>query len=351
MSPLHRAAIAILCLAGTTLAADPKPKAGTFDLRGDGAAVQDLQLIEVKVEGRDVRGMCWADTDGKAFLVVDDSGACRRIEFPSLKETVRLDLDKKLTGLALSSEGAVVTAGPTNEAFLLNPDTLEIKKKFPVKGGDRIVASPAISTALSSDGKALHIYDLKAGTSRAFPVPKGATFGYDHLTISPDGKSVFTTNGDQLYRLLIVGGVLKPGEQSYDIASGQVRGIMVSPDGKHVCMVTANGNKRNVKDHPTTKRNSTYVYAAGNFRKPEFVLEAGANPRNVAFDPVGGWILSDNRDTPLILSTPAGVKKKDYKFPGTDRVEVQQFLPHPEGGKVLVLTESKLYLAELPTKE
>ena len=48
---------------------------------------------------------------------------------------------------------------------------------------------------------------------------------------------------------------------------------------------------------------------------------------------------------PLMVFTAKGIKQKEYTIPGAG--EVKQFLPLPEGGKLLLLTSSHLYLVGL----
>ena len=68
-------------------------------------------------------------------------------------------------------------------------------------------------------------------------------------------------------------------------------------------------------------------------------------PRALAFDPKGRYIYAHNFQNPLILFTTKGIKLKEYAIPGAG--EVKQILPHPQGGKLLLLTGHRLHLVGL----
>jgi hypothetical protein len=74
-------------------------------------------------------------------------------------------------------------------------------------------------------------------------------------------------------------------------------------------------------------------------------VASGAYPRAVGFDPKAGLIYAQNFQNQLIIYDPSGIKIKEFKLgPGGD---VKQFLVHPEGRKLLVLTGTKLYYVQV----
>jgi hypothetical protein len=86
-----------------------------------------------------------------------------------------------------------------------------------------------------------------------------------------------------------------------------------------------------------------------NLQRPEFTVASGAYPRLVGFDPAGEWIYSQNHASPLIVFSMTAIKRKEYKLTG-DRgtsEEPHQFVPHPEGKKLLVLLGNRLLFVEL----
>jgi hypothetical protein len=167
--------------------------------------------------------------------------------------------------------------------------------------------------------------------------------------ITPDGKYLFARGGiEQLFRFRIDAKTqaLAIDESSQRIAQGRIEEICVSPDSLYVCLPSGGGNPRGLNNHPEVRAYSTYVYPVTRINEPAFVLEQGAYPTAVGFDPKGGLVYGQNRSHQLILFTPTGVKQREYTFGQARRV--RQFLVHPEGRKLLLLTEDKLFLVELP---
>ena len=65
----------------------------------------------------------------------------------------------------------------------------------------------------------------------------------------------------------------------------------------------------------------------------------------VGFNPKAGHVYAQNFQSQLIVFTMEGIKLKEYKIPRAQ--EPKQFLPHPDGGKLLLLTGNQLYLVGL----
>src|SRR5207244_3562524 len=151
-------------------------------------------------------------------------------------------------------------------------------------------------------------------------------------------------------RLRIADGKLTFEESGQRIAQGRiVAGIQVSPDSKFVCIPSGGGNyNQGLKNHPEARPYSTYVYPVENINKPAFVLEQGAYPHAVGFDPAARLVYSNNHDHHLIVFGATGIKKKEYHWGGGR--DIYQYLVHPDGGKLFVLTDLGLYWIELPKK-
>ena len=58
---------------------------------------------------------------------------------------------------------------------------------------------------------------------------------------------------------------------------------------------------------------------------------------------------AQNYDFPLIVFLPTGLKQEEYKLGPDEGRSVEQFLAHPAGRKLFLLTDSRLSFVELPT--
>ena len=331
-------------------AADPEVKTVNESRKGSVQTVDNITVTRLKVDAKELVGcMLWADKEGKAFFTLDTNGVVRKISFPELVEEQRLDLEAKCSWLSPAPEGLLVTVSGKGEVLQL-AENLAASRTFKIAGVRRAVSTPAMPLGIAGTGEAWYILDLKKGGRPISHRAPGAGIHFESVTMTPDGKWVLATNGGRVMRFgFTLASYLKGSWSGPDIADHASR-ICLSPDGKHVALPCGGGNHTGLKLHPEVKSYSTYVYPVNDLGKPAFALESGAYPHMVGFDPVGGNVFAQNSDHQLIVFTYAGIKKKEYKIDrrGTD---VKQYLAHPSGNKLLLLTEQTLALVELPASD
>jgi S1-C subfamily serine protease len=344
-------------------AKDDEPKGGfaepaavpraTGEVLGDEAReIDDIKVTDIKVNAAQApRCICWSD-DGKAFFVLEKEGILRRITLDGVVEAIRLDVGRGCSWLSRSAEGLVLTLGDTHEVWVVDPSTLQVKKKVAVDSVVRAVSSPALPVAFATGdqrgpGAHLSVIDLKTGKVARQYTPQdfeGEPVGFAHIDVTPDGKYLFSQGGiEQLQRYRIKGDKVALEESSERIASNG-HAVEISPDGYYVALPSGGGNGGG----PYT----TNVFKITNLAKPEIVVRAGAYPQALGFDIKSGFLLGQNHQTPLILLRPSGAKYKDYQLTRRRNVRetARQFVVHPDGGKFLVLTDASLYLVELPAR-
>jgi hypothetical protein len=100
-----------------------------------------------------------------------------------------------------------------------------------------------------------------------------------------------------------------------------------------------------LRDHPEVSSCSTYVYPVTNINKPAFTLKHDARPGLVGFDPVAQQVYAHSFDAPLVVFSTNGIKKKEYPFRAGSIL--WQYLVHPEGRKLLLLSGETLDWLEL----
>src|SRR5262249_30750686 len=156
---------------------------------------------------------------------------------------------------------------------------------------------------------------LKKGKATPFqPGPQLTVKEYENPVMTADGAFLLTrgVRGNAILRFKIAkNGTLVADAMSEEVGTGAIyNGLQVSPDGKHVCLPSGGGNTRGLKGHPEIGTYSTYVYPVGMLNKPAFVLEAGAYPTAVGFDPAAMLVYTQNAEFPLIAFSMTGIKKK-----------------------------------------
>jgi hypothetical protein len=291
--------------------------------------------------------LCWS-RDGKAFFAQQHDGVLRRIGLSGFVEEKRLETGRRCSCLAMSGEGLIVTLSELEEAWVIDPDSLEVKKRVPAPKANRVISAPALKIAVAVGNEqrfdprnrgGLIVLDLEKGEPVAqFQLP--ARFA----TISPDGKFLFSQGGiEQLQRVRIEGMRLIEDQASPRIAqNGQ--GIFVSPDSKYVCLPSGGGNY-SIPNAPASSY-STYVFAVDDLKQPAFTVHSGAYPQVVGFDPKGGHVFAQDFKTALMLFSYTGQKKKEIALPIGGR-EARQYLAHPDGGKLLVRSDKQVFFVDL----
>jgi hypothetical protein len=310
------------------------PKAGT---------VGDIDVKEVPLEAETILPcICW-DKNPETFCVLTSSGLLSRVRFDNFEVTESQDIGRPCSWLTMSSTGPIVTVNSAQEAWLLDPSLSPIKK-LAMAGVKQVVSSPASSIAIAVNqygfAGGLGVIDL---SKRAFVAQHsfhelGLIGGVTWPTMSPDGKYIFVQGGlEELKRIRINDTRLTVDKTSSRIAqNGQ--SVCMSHDSKYVCLPSGGGNYG-------TAGYSTFIYSVMDLTRPQITIGSGAYPRQVGFDPKAGLVYAQNHEKQLLIFDPLGVRLKEFTLGPTG--DVKQFLVHPDGRKVLILTEKKLYYVQI----
>jgi len=328
------------------------PRATGESLQGEVREVDDLKVTEIQVEAQEVpRCLFWA-ADGKAFFVLEKTGTLRRVALEGFREELRWETGQACAWLSQSAAGLLLTISGRQEVWVVDPSTFAVKHKIAVPSVDRAVSSPKLWVAYATDrrGEELSVLGLKKGEPLRRYGPRdfgGARSGFAHLAASPDGKFLFAQGGiEQLVRYRVDGTGLVPDAAGDRIAQNG-RAVEVSPDGYYVALPSGGGNG--------ARPYSTNVYKVNKLATPEIVIESGPYPQALGFDTKAGYLYAQNMEHPLIVFLPSGLKHKEYASLGGRRSgpgnSARQFAVHPDGGKLLLLTDSDLYFVELPAQE
>jgi S1-C subfamily serine protease len=338
---------------GTKPPAPPDPPKTTETnepLTGAKQEIGDVSFDEIKLKASDVLPcLRWTD-GGKSFYCLEKNGILRQIELAGLKETRRVELGTPCSWLEMSAQGPLVAVPGQQEVWVLDPANLKPKTKIPAPGVVRIASAPTLSVAFAQ-GKPdpaqdqLSVLDLKKGEIVKQYTGSDLTknlVGFQFPTATPDGKYLFSCGGiEQLHRFRIDGNALVYEESSERIAqNGQ--GIEVSPDSQFVALPSGGGN------YGASSPYGTFIYSVKKLAKPAQTIAGGAYPRALGFDPKQNLVFAMNFQHPMVVFTDKGIKLKEYEL--RDAGDTKEFLTHPDGGKLLLLTANRLYLVTLKAK-
>jgi serine protease Do len=325
------------------------PKRGTTvttpgaSLLGTERTVSDARVVPLQIDGGAlVANLLWS-TDGKSFYALERTGILHRISLPDFKDVRVLTTGKQCEYITLSKEGLVLGMPQSQEVWLVDAQTLAVKKRIAVAGLTGLASAPAISVAFATQaGSNVSIIDLTAGK-----VDRQIRSESRFPTVTPDGQYFLCENEERLHRLAISGKNLIQEQSGPRIGQNPQR-IEVSADSNYVALPSGGGNY-NVDDHPPTGPYSTYVYKVTDLSKPVIAIKSGAYPRAFAFDKTAGRLYAQNYEYQLIVFTPGGIQEKTFKLASRDREDTRQILPHASGRRVLVLTDKSIYWVEIPS--
>jgi hypothetical protein len=298
--------------------------------------------------------MVWAD-NGKQFYVVEkQSGKLNLVSLDDFQIVQSVNLGGPCSYLSMSREGLVATLVDQQALAVVDPQTLAVKNTIKVAKVKQAASAPTLGQAFAevgtwSDPFELAIVDL--ATSQITPVVQAKTARglFAAPVVSSDGAYLFTKNqrGNLLRTRITPPNGLRMEEESGRLENGRPAPICLSNDGKYVCLPTGGGTPDSLPLHPPARSYSTYIYQSANLKQPLCLVEQGAHPEYMAIDPQARLIYAHNHSHHLKVFDFTGALLKDYQLP--EKVgAVRGYLVHPEGRKLLILTERRLVLVQLP---
>jgi DNA-binding beta-propeller fold protein YncE/DNA-directed RNA polymerase subunit RPC12/RpoP len=311
----------------------PMQPIGQNKTKSNGLTITSMNLAADKIVG----DVLWTK-DGGAFFALTSDGVLSRVALKGFVEEKRLEMGRAGACLALSAEGLLATMPDLQEVWVIDPESLAVKKRIAAAGVLRAVSAPGLKVAIAAGKDSVAVLDLVKGevVSQFKNIPS------QFARVTPDGKYYFAQSKlEELCGYRIDGTSLVEYQKTARIAQ-KGQSICVSPDGKFICLPSADGNAG-------AGAYATFVYAIDNLKKAEFTLTTGAYPQTVAFDPAGELIYAQKSGKQLMVYTMRGAKVKEYSLAAERGVSDQprQFVPHPKGKRLLVLAGKHLLFIEL----
>ncbi len=301
--------------------------------------VGDIDVKEVPLPAENILPcLCW-DKKPDSFCVLTRNGMLSRVRLNDFEVPESKEIGKNCSWLAMSARGPIVTVDGAQEAWILD-SSFQVTKKLAMAGVSQVVSAPTLSVAIAANtdrfARGLSVIDLSkgvfAGQHRFNEL--GLIAGASRLAVTPDGKYLFIQGGFEDLKSFRISGTRITADQTSARIAQNGQSIAISPDSKYVCLPSGGGNYG-------AGTYTTFIYSVTNLSQPQIMVTSGAYPRAMGFDPKAGLIYAQNHDKQLLIYDPSGVRLKEFNLGPTG--EVKQFLVHPDGRKVLVLTDRKLY--------
>jgi hypothetical protein len=230
--------------------------------------------------------------------------------------------------------------------------TLDVRERISLPGLVRVTAAPATSLAVAlcrpNGSEILQVIDLKHAEVVASQDLKAMQnpqrLGLLDPTLTPDGRHLFTRSATMLHRWQVSDKGVIHRESSFPLLKEGPGLIQVTGDGRMVGLVAPQGNLRGIPDHPDPGERGTYLFVAGQIRKPPVSL---SNTTGAFASDRGGRFYSLSDTGLLQVYNARGEKFGERPAFSEPVVPVRQILLHPEGSRMLILTGKTLALAVL----
>jgi hypothetical protein len=299
--------------------------------------VNGCKFTQLGISAADLVGdLCWSPS-GDAFYTLSAKGELRRVrmEEGQFVEERRLEMQRRASWLTLSAVGLVAAMSDLQEAWLIDPCSLEVKSRIASPAIDRVLSGPDLRFAL---GVTQEIATLRSGYVAYLDLEAGLPLHRQvlpvrHARLTPDGKRYFIESGSKLvgYRIqdqkLVLDQESEPKSDTWN--------IYISPDSRYVCLAS--------------RGFATDIFPVGDLRRPDFKLphmQLGC----AGFDPAGKLVFAQHRDLPLLVLNEHGIQLAEYALPlsrNSGAFEARQIVAHPAGKKLLILGNNALFFVEL----
>ena len=314
-----------------------KPPPQGRSLRGEPIDMPGVSGFRIEVSAASLLPAMRFSHNGKHAFLLEEGGLLRRVTVPGFESAGRLDIGTKCAELCASPQGLAVALDGKEQVWIVDEETLGVKKRFDVNNLKSLTCSPRTSIAFARvSGKRawdeVALIDLRHGEV----VHRGELDIGDmrHIALAPDGQHLFAMARKGkvgLYRYRVLDKTLKP-ESSWRFEGQPKRDwpLTISPDGQYVALWYLNRS----------------VFKANGLSEPLFKVSGIVRPQPGAFgfDRPGRAMYGSDGDTLLALNVTGQVVKR-YAIRDVGRL--RQILPHPDGNKMLLLGDKSLCWLEI----
>lgn len=337
--------------------AEERPLGGTAFTAG-GLRGVPLNLV-AQVPGRFDRKrapMCFAPA-GDWLYLVDGNSTLRKIRTRDLTEVAALPLGAECEDLAYSPAGLIVPLTKANRLWVVDANSLQVRREVPLDGVRLVAASPAGSLGFAlamvanpdlpaafggcrlamldfATGRRLHeLSNQYRGRGGAQPLTIDNQVvleaGCHNMEMTQDGKYLFL-GARSITRFRIDGRDLIYEEKGPSLENGHTTHFVLSGDGTKTALPTGGGNGGGSY--------TIAVYDGKKLSRQLLVLPNGPYPCALGFDPQSGQMYAPNSDC-LQVFAPQGGKLSES--PLQDR-DVRRILVHPQGGRFVAWSGTKV---------
>jgi len=320
-----------------------------------GRRLTNVDAVFVKIElpaDEIVPDPLWGD-QGKTLFVLEKKGRLRRISVPNFDEQLSHDLGFECVSVKMSLEGILVLGRKRPELVVVDPATLQVKKRITISPCSSLAASAASSLAFAPAAKEpqmsteLQIVDLASGQVAGLQTfqrlnEKGRPTGvlcWLRASLSPDGRFLIGWDyNTQLHRFRVSGRrVLHEESGALGSPSSDDDQVQWSPDSLYFAAPQKNDGGMTLHVFKTPKLQEALLR----------IKTAGWGP-GLGFDPEARALYGPGAAKALAVYDPLGVPKKEYALWPELFSYVRMVAVHPEGRRAFIVGKGIALWVEFP---
>lgn len=345
-------------------AAAGEPIATGTSYLGEARDVVDARVTALTLPaGQVLPNMLWS-ADAKSVYVLERTGVLHKLSVPTFVEERQFLIGQACTALERCAAGLVVVVQGLQELWVFDPDTLRVAKRIAVPEVFSVWSAPSLRVgwAGSHQPTTVSVVDFERGqvvgtlAAREFYAQeqKGAKVksspnsrpphAFEVCALTPDAKYFLLRCGGVLHRFRVRGGELVYEERGPEL--NHMPRINLSPDGRYV-VSPAGVNVPHAGHPPLPTGGGLYVYRVTDLSVPVMAIPLQSYCASFAFDKVGERLYAADGEGRLNTFTPQGVPQKAYPL-GQSGEAGQQVLVHPQGHRLLFVSDRQLCWVELP---
>jgi len=327
----------------------PDPIVGDFHvIDGIGTA-----LLKVEADRQDQRQdgpYCpmAVTSDGKLLYLLDGSGALHRINLETLRAEAVLQTGHSGQAIAISSEGVLIGLRSARAIWVVDAQTLRVKREIPVTDVSCVASAPTLSIGYVATKGRFQVLDLKKGyvshdvrtgiRGQGGAAQSALSSLIVSMEVSRDGRYLFAAS-DAIHRFRIYGERLIHEESTTRLTRGHPTGHALSPDGRWIALPAGDENSG-------ADGRRMPVFDSAQLGRAALTLSTGAHPCAIGFDPKTGRMYVPDYDKMNVFS-PRGRLQRQARL---GFMGLRKIIALPIGERYIVWARGRIAVCDLQPK-
>lgn len=336
------------------------------ELKGKMRQIKNASVYDIHLPAEILAAdLCWSD-NADSFYALSKVGNLYLVSFPGFQKLREGNLGHNASAIKMSRQGLVIIMDKLGVIRLIDPTNFALKAEFPLPEAYDLATTATIDTAYVSTGsnqgnlaiinlaerQIVETIDILKFFKENEATIKKPLFSSNYISscrsmaVTPTGQYLFISEGYNLNRLRIENNSLVFEEMGPNIGSSSGH-VAISPDSKYVGLIA--DSDHHIENFPNFGSSYSFIFSVKDLATPIMpVKTTSSNNTAIGFDRAGKLLYLSSYENQLITAAPDGRILETYSLKSSSEWDrTRQFLVHPAGKSLLLLTEKKLFWVTL----